>query len=97
MKSGPIEVPTEHFEFVCREETIMNYAKLTRATLVAAMGFLASPAIAADVDKIHFLIPGGAGGGWDGTARGTGEALTKAGIVGPATEPPRPDQDGRAG
>ncbi|MFT4609913.1 MAG: putative tricarboxylic transport membrane protein, partial [Cellvibrionaceae bacterium] len=29
----------------------------------------------------HFLIPGGAGGGWDGTARGTGEALTKAGIV----------------
>jgi len=37
------------------------------------------------VDKIHFLIPGGAGGGWDGTARGTGEALTKAGLVGSAT------------
>ncbi len=37
------------------------------------------------VDKIHFLIPGGAGGGWDGTARGTGEALTKSGIVGKAT------------
>ena len=37
------------------------------------------------VDKIHFLIPGGAGGGWDGTARGTGEALTKAGIVGSAS------------
>ncbi|MGH1472495.1 MAG: tripartite tricarboxylate transporter substrate binding protein [Cellvibrionaceae bacterium] len=33
------------------------------------------------LDNIHFLIPGGAGGGWDGTARGTGEALTKAGIV----------------
>ena len=33
------------------------------------------------LDSIHFLIPGGAGGGWDGTARGTGEALTKAGIV----------------
>ena len=29
------------------------------------------------LDSIHFLIPGGAGGGWDGTARGTGEALTK--------------------
>ncbi len=40
---------------------------------------------AADIDSIHFLIPGGAGGGWDGTARGTGEALTKAGIVGNAT------------
>ena len=24
---------------------------------------------------------GGAGGGWDGTARGTGEALTKAGML----------------
>ena len=37
------------------------------------------------VDSIHFLIPGGAGGGWDGTARGTGEALTKAGLVGSAS------------
>ena len=37
------------------------------------------------IDKIHFLIPGGAGGGWDGTARGTGEALTKSGIVGSAS------------
>lgn len=37
------------------------------------------------VEKIHFLIPGGAGGGWDGTARGTGEALTKAGLLGNAT------------
>nr|WP_237072628.1 tripartite tricarboxylate transporter substrate binding protein [Pseudaestuariivita rosea] len=37
------------------------------------------------VDKIHFLIPGGAGGGWDGTARGTGLALTDAGLVGSAT------------
>ena len=37
------------------------------------------------VDSIHFLIPGGAGGGWDGTARGTGEALTEAGLVGSAS------------
>ncbi|MGB1426084.1 MAG: tripartite tricarboxylate transporter substrate binding protein, partial [Paracoccaceae bacterium] len=37
------------------------------------------------VDSIHFLIPGGAGGGWDGTARGTGEALTKSGLVGSAS------------
>ena len=33
------------------------------------------------VDEVHFLIPGGAGGGWDGTARGTGEALSKAGLI----------------
>ena len=37
------------------------------------------------VNKIHFLIPGGPGGGWDGTARGTGEALTKSGLVGSAS------------
>ncbi|MCV2403550.1 tripartite tricarboxylate transporter substrate-binding protein [Marinomonas sp. C2222] len=33
------------------------------------------------LDSVHFLIPGGAGGGWDGTARGTGEALSKSGLV----------------
>jgi putative tricarboxylic transport membrane protein len=33
---------------------------------------------ASSVEKIHFLIPGGAGGGWDGTARGVGEALKKS-------------------
>ena len=44
-----------------------------------------SAAIAQEIDSIHFLIPGGAGGGWDGTARGTGEALTKAGLIGQAS------------
>ncbi len=43
------------------------------------------PASAQMIDSVHFLIPGGAGGGWDGTARGTGEALTKSGLVGNAT------------
>ncbi len=37
------------------------------------------------LDQLHFVIPGGAGGGWDGTARGTGEALTESGIVGSAS------------
>ena len=37
------------------------------------------------LDELHFIIPGGAGGGWDGTARGTGEALTNAGLVGSAS------------
>ncbi len=56
-------------------------------TAIATMGF--SGSVSADghqvVDSIHFLIPGGAGGGWDGTARGTGEALTGAGLVGSAS------------
>jgi putative tricarboxylic transport membrane protein len=52
---------------------------------VAGMMTISGVASAADIEKLHFLIPGGAGGGWDGTARGTGEALTKAGIVGTAS------------
>jgi putative tricarboxylic transport membrane protein len=56
------------------------------AAAIAAVA-VAAPANAADkmIDQIHFLIPGGAGGGWDGTARGTGEALTKSGLVGSAS------------
>ncbi len=61
-----------------------------RAILAAAAVFavMGGPALAGShqvLDQIHFLIPGGAGGGWDGTARGTGEALTNAGIIGSAT------------
>jgi len=37
------------------------------------------------IDKLHFVVPGGAGGGWDGCARGTGEALVKSGILGSAS------------
>ncbi len=68
----------------------MTLITLTRRALIAAAasGALlgASPLAAEEiVDSIHFLIPGGAGGGWDGTARGTGEALTSAGLIGSAT------------
>ena len=64
--------------------------KFSRRALVAAAAALsfASPVFSGGhqvVDSIHFLIPGGAGGGWDGTARGTGEALTNAGLVGSAS------------
>jgi len=53
---------------------------------VAGLTLLATGVNAAPmIDSIHFLIPGGAGGGWDGTARGTGEALTGAGLVGVAS------------
>ena len=60
-----------------------------RALIAAAAATLSfgAPAVAEEqiVDSIHFLVPGGAGGGWDGTARGTGEALTKSGLVGTAS------------
>ena len=67
----------------------MTFELGRRALLAAAAAFtLSGPAFADGhkvVDSIHFLIPGGAGGGWDGTARGTGEALTGAGLVGTAS------------
>ena len=66
----------------------MTITALTRPLALAALAaatFVAAPAAAQEIESIHFLIPGGAGGGWDGTARGTGEALTKAGIVGQAS------------
>jgi putative tricarboxylic transport membrane protein len=60
-----------------------------RAALVSAAALaLGGPAAAQTEQKIgslHFIIPGGAGGGWDGTARGTGEALTESGLVGSAS------------
>ena len=36
---------------------------------------------AASAEDIHFLVPGGAGGGWDSTARGAGMVLRDAGLV----------------
>ena len=65
----------------------------SRRTLVAALAgvallgvALAAPVSAQPmVEKIHFLVPGGAGGGWDGTARGTGEALVNSGLLGTAS------------
>ncbi|MDJ0820583.1 MAG: tripartite tricarboxylate transporter substrate-binding protein [Paracoccaceae bacterium] len=69
----------------------MTKFTLTRRVMVAATAAalsLAGPVSAGGhqvVDSIHFLIPGGAGGGWDGTARGTGQALTEAGLVGNAS------------
>ncbi|SKA07410.1 putative tricarboxylic transport membrane protein [Oceanospirillum multiglobuliferum] len=57
------------------------FMQLTLAVSCAGLLGGAFSAHAAQVDSIHFLIPGGAGGGWDGTARGTGEALKKSGLV----------------
>ena len=68
--------------------TVLNFTRRAAMAATAAAMMVAGP-VHADghqvVDSIHFLIPGGAGGGWDGTARGTGEALTSAGIVGTAS------------
>jgi putative tricarboxylic transport membrane protein len=33
------------------------------------------------LERLHIIIPGGAGGGWDTTGRGVGEALARSGLV----------------
>lgn len=55
--------------------------KSSSRCLVLAGGLLLSIISCADVDKIHFLIPGAPGGGWDGTARGIGQALLRSNMV----------------
>ncbi|WP_373237291.1 tripartite tricarboxylate transporter substrate binding protein [Cohaesibacter celericrescens] len=63
-------------------------AALTAAVFTVSVATFSAPVLADGhkvLDQIKFLIPGGAGGGWDGTARGTGEALTKSGLVGSAS------------
>jgi putative tricarboxylic transport membrane protein len=68
----------------------MKMTMTRRVVMTAAAATLAFSGVAqADdhqvLEELHFIIPGGAGGGWDGTARGTGEALTKSGLVGSAS------------
>ncbi len=55
--------------------------RIVISALFASFLLLSSTTASFAIDKIHFVIGGGAGGGWDGTARGTGEALTKAGML----------------
>ena len=58
-----------------------NIKKIVSVLFSAILLFSATTTSSIAIDKIHFVIGGGAGGGWDGTARGTGEALTKAGML----------------
>ncbi len=67
------------------KSTLMRRTVLAGAALVTLTALSGAAPAAPMIDKLHFLVPGGAGGGWDGTARGTGEALTKAGLLGQAS------------
>ena len=68
--------------FSTTRRTLLKMTAVAACTgLFAVSGIASADSSKAQVDSIHFLIPGGAGGGWDGTARGTGEALKKSGLV----------------
>ena len=58
-----------------------NIKKIVSVLFSAILLFSATATNSIAMEKIHFVIGGGAGGGWDGTARGTGEALTKSGML----------------
>jgi putative tricarboxylic transport membrane protein len=56
--------------------------KMVKPTLLASLlAATFSMSAFAAVEKIHFIIPGGAGGGWDMTARGTGDVLVKEKLI----------------
>ena len=54
---------------------------LVASMILLALLFAGSASAEFTPEKVHFLIPGGAGGGWDGTARGVGKALVDSGII----------------
>ena len=58
-----------------------NIKKLVSVLFSVILLFSATATNSIAMDKIQFVIGGGAGGGWDGSARGTGEALTKSGML----------------
>lgn len=62
---------------------MLNIVKkcINTSILAATIATLSSAVFAADIEKMHFIVPGGAGGGWDGTARGIGSVLMKENLV----------------
>jgi putative tricarboxylic transport membrane protein len=59
-----------------------NFKKCIGSSVLAVtIATLSSAVFAADIEEIHMIIPGGAGGGWDGTARGIGSVLMKEDLV----------------
>ena len=58
-----------------------NIKKIVSVLFSAILLFSVTTTSSIAIDKIHFVIGGGAGGGWDGTARGSGEAVKKAGML----------------
>ena len=60
---------------------MFKFIKTIISALFASILLLSFTTGSFAIEKIHFIIGGGAGGGWDGTARGTGEALIKSGML----------------
>ena len=61
----------------------MSWKKAVRLALILLVAglSLAGNLSARAADSLHFLVPGGAGGGWDATARGVGMGLRQSGLI----------------
>jgi len=66
--------------YICRMNFDRNWVFTSLKAAALALLIFVAPAANAQ-DRLHFLVPGGAGGGWDSTARGIGDALSRSGLV----------------
>ena len=57
-----------------------NFRRLMTGSILATL-CVSGVSQAEIINETHFLVPGGAGGGWDSTARGIGEAMNRSGII----------------
>ena len=64
----------------CLSRSILN---MPAVQLFVLLCFLVTNGVHPEsrVERLHLLVPGGAGGGWDATARGVGRALDESGLV----------------
>ena len=63
-------------------KALQSQSRKSVVFLVLALLLAISTAVRAEkLERIHIIIPGGAGGGWDTTARGVGEALTRSALL----------------
>ncbi len=62
-------------------EQVIKRLSIVLCLLFSTAGFSSTGLSSEVMPRVHFLIPAGPGGGWDGTARGIGEALQKSGMI----------------
>lgn len=67
----------ENSRSIIRQATALRQRFPTAVLLIV----FCSPLSAETLDSVHFLIPGGAGGGWDTTARSVGRSLVESGLL----------------
>jgi len=71
----------EHSEGFALGHNPLVMKAFLKFVLSTVMPVLFAALAVAEVDRLHLLIPGGAGGGWDATARGVGRALTESALL----------------